>query len=97
VDFHLRHHGAGKIDDSFHATRQALINKCEAACRSRWITTTCTAFPISASTLMQRLATLKSGTSVVKFVMKLRRWVAILVGIERRHRSPSDSYRDQQN
>lgn len=89
VDFHLLHHGRGTMDSQFFAGRSALITKCNLACRSRWMTTTCTAFPIVSSVFLQRLATSTRGNLAVKFMMKLRRWVAVVLCLAPRHSQSS--------
>jgi hypothetical protein len=71
VDFHLRHHGSGNIDESFLAIREALINKHNEASRTRWLTTTCTQMLLSGSTTLHWLTSPRRIQQLVKFFMKL--------------------------
>lgn len=84
VDFYLRHYGHGRMDESFRDAQRALIEKHKVACRWRWMTTTCVEFPLTGSAVVQRVATSNFGMWLVKLLMKLRRWIAVLLFIEAR-------------
>lgn len=87
VDFYLRHHGRGTIDKSFQDAQRTLIEKHEIACRWRWMTTTCTEFPLTGSAILHRLSGPAFGMRLVKLLMKLRRWAAVLLFLEPRSKS----------
>ena len=72
IDFHLRHKGAGVMDNHFFATRKHLIRKYQRAFRSRWITTTCTTMFISGLPL---LGNLLSSTNAIRLVDLLKRLI----------------------
>ncbi len=86
VDFHLRHHGRGSLDDEFFRIRKALNDKLSSLARWRWVATTCTVLPVGGPQLLNRLAIRKTGQRFLRVVMKLCSRVAVACGCANRSR-----------
>lgn len=74
IDFHLRHTGAGVMDESFFKIRQRLIRKYRRALRSRWITTTCTNLFVSGTPILGSLLSGAPAIRAARFVARSAVW-----------------------
>ena len=82
IDFHLRHKGAGVMDERFFAIRRQLIQKYQRAFRSRWIRTTCTGIYVSGIPVV---GTLLSSTFPIQVgALRLLTWLKRLTCRSRR-------------
>jgi len=72
VDFHLLHKSVGAMDEHFHDLQRRMVQRCEAAFRPRWITTTCTEFFVSGSPVLNRLVYRRGGERLVNALVRLR-------------------------
>jgi hypothetical protein len=74
VDFHLRHDGAGKRDQSLAESRAALVEKYGRALRSRWVTTPCEVVYLSGTAWIARLLSARVPTRILQLLgARLRR------------------------
>ena len=87
VDFHLVHHGKGSLDESFFRLRRELQDKLARLSRWRWIVTTCTQFPVVGMHLLNRLAKGHDRDGLIKALIKMRRWGAVVLRWESRNPS----------
>ncbi len=84
VDFHLRHLGLGRMDESFYTARRALMHKMQMTGRTRIVRTTCSDLLISGSRILTSLYLHPKGRRGIRMLFTLRRWAAVLLGVEKR-------------
>lgn len=71
VDFHLRHHGRGTLDDSFVRLSAALVAKYARRMRPAVLTTTCTRLVITPSARLNRIANTRRGMRLVRLAARV--------------------------